>query len=100
MALRRWGEVADERARYRNLPGAARQTTPVDSNFDRLWRSSSTTTTACVLACCRLCRQSLRFVVDVTIRWIAILIPQRQRPERHRCGQSTLRGDAVVGPFS
>ena len=77
VALRCWGEIGDERSRHRDLPGAPRKTAPIDSNFDGWHRSTAAApSTSRVLACRCLRRKSLRLVVDVTIRRIAILIAQ------------------------
>ena len=53
---------------------AARETAPVDADFRHRRRAAAAT--AGILPGGRFGRQSLRFVVDVAVHRIAILIPQ------------------------
>jgi len=80
------------------LPRPAGETAPVDSNIDR-WRRSVGVPTSRILAGGSFCGQPLGFVVDIAIGRIAILVAQRQRPQRHRRAQATLRGDAAARAF-
>src|SRR4029453_11381858 len=75
-----------------------RETAPVDSHLN-WWRCPCSIAPARVLTGGRFCCHTLRLVVDIAIGWVAILIAQRECPQRHRRRQPPLRGDAVVRPF-